>query len=141
MEHHLRNVPGVEEAHVVPVSDTQTGSRVAVLVRFSSDSVNIAPPNKLDLSYLREHLTHYLEAFKLPTAMRIMNDGETVLRTGSEKIIRRDTAQRFFPVSDNFTLPSEVELWPLNKINTTSEKSEQGRHKAWDWGGISMGVR
>lgn len=128
------------EAHALPVPDAQTGSRVGVLVRFDPEVSNMQPLIKLDLLYLREHLSENLEAFKLPTAMRIMNDGEAVLRTGSEKILRRNTAEQFFPVSDDFTLPSEVEIWPLNKIPTSSEKSKQGQPKAWDWGGIQMGA-
>lgn len=140
LEYHLRNIPCVAEAYALPVPDAQTGSRVAVLVRFTSNPVNTPAATKFDLHYLRKHLSDNLAVYKLPTALRTMQDGETILRTGSEKILRRQTAERFFPVSDNFVLPEEVEIWREKNKHTKSEGPGQSRAKAWDWGGIQMGA-
>lgn len=109
VESYLSEIPLVKEAYVLSVPDAYTCARVAVLVRFNTGSHNCQ--NGLDLAYIRSHLSQKLAPHKLPTVMRTLNKGEYIYSTFTEKIIRGKTREKFFPVSETFALPADVEVW------------------------------
>jgi hypothetical protein len=45
----------------------------------------------------------------LPTALRVLVDGEEISRTASLKVERRKAAEQYFALSENIYFPSEVE--------------------------------
>jgi malonyl-CoA/methylmalonyl-CoA synthetase len=103
LESHLAEVPPIVEAHILSVPDLYTCARVALLVRFSHKNI-------FDLGYVRAYLSDKLADYKLPTLMRILTEEESVLRTQTGKLIRNKTSQKFFPVSENYSLPPGIEV-------------------------------
>jgi malonyl-CoA/methylmalonyl-CoA synthetase len=68
--------------------------------------------------------------YKLPTVLRILQDGEAVPGTGTGKPVRKQAVERYFPVSEDLALPADVEVWDVTK-------PEQNRPVwAWDWAAL-----
>lgn len=83
-------------------------ARVGLLVRF--DPTAHSHKKTFDLGYVRAHLSDKLADYKIPTVMRVLKEDESVLRTQTGKLIRNKTSQKFFPVSENYSLPPEIEV-------------------------------
>lgn len=118
----------ISKAHVLPVADPRTGSRVAALVRCREEH-----KSNLTLQSLREDLCSYLPLVQLPTVLRILCEGEEVPRTISDKVIRGEAKQMFFtqkayPSSGD--LPTQVQFCDI-KLNTDLRP-----RKMWDSGGV-----
>jgi malonyl-CoA/methylmalonyl-CoA synthetase len=45
----------------------------------------------------------------MPTALRVLRDGEDIPRTDSMKVLRRKAAEKYFALSPRLELPMEVE--------------------------------
>ncbi|GFF36871.1 hypothetical protein IFM51744_03272 [Aspergillus udagawae] len=136
VEAHLLELPYISEAYILSVPDLQNGARVAALIR-----LRVPKPShgalewteeqpKVDLRTIRSDLVDKLSKYKLPTALRILQDGETVPETRTGKPIRKQAVERYFPVSEDFALPAAVEVWDL----TSPEQDRPAR--AWDWAGL-----
>ncbi|KAE8382716.1 acetyl-CoA synthetase-like protein [Aspergillus bertholletiae] len=128
VENALSLLPYLSEAHVLPVTDPKTGSRVAALVRCRNGQ-----KSNLTLHSLREDLSPYLSLVQLPTVLRVLVDGEEVPRTVSNKVIRRETKQIFFPQTADPSLselPTQVQ-WCDFKLDTDLRPQ-----KMWDSGGV-----
>lgn len=143
VETYLLQLPFISEGCILPVSDTESGERVAALVRFRAPEQphtmagtnESQTPGKTHLQTLRSHLATALPIFMLPTVLRILRDGEEIPRTVSLKVIRRKAAELYFPLSVSWELPTDVEVWDV-------VKSLDGPPlKAWDWAGLSAGPR
>ncbi|EEQ30582.1 acyl-CoA synthetases/AMP-acid ligases II [Microsporum canis CBS 113480] len=108
--------------------------------RATQDSaiVRFAPPNtcgdgtiEQSLRFLRTSLATKLPAFMLPTVLRILQEGEELPRTVSNKVIKAKVIEQYFPLADSWKFPAEVELW-------RHDVSDNGRpRKPWDWGGVA----
>lgn len=121
LESYLADIPSVAEAYVLSVPDPYTCARVAVLVRF--DPNTHSAKNEFNLGYIRAHLSDKLASYKLPTLMRTLQKGETIHRTEIGKIIRKKISEKFFPLSETFTLPPEIEVWDDDNIKNNNIKT------------------
>lgn len=106
--------------------------RAAALVRFGQDQDNKSNPT-LTIKYLRSHLQDKVSAYKLPTVMRVLRDGEDVQKTDSGKIRRREAAAQYFLVSETLDLCVDVEVFYDN------DGSALRSAKVWDWAGTPGG--
>ncbi|GIK06541.1 putative NRPS-like protein biosynthetic cluster [Aspergillus viridinutans] len=136
VEAHLLELPYISEAYILSVPDLQDGARVAALVRLRVQQTShgalewTEEKHKVDLRTIRSDLADKLSKYKLPTALRILQDGETVPETRTGKPIRKQAVERYFPVSEDFALPAAVEVWDF----TSPEEDRPAR--AWDWAGL-----
>ncbi|KJK61671.1 AMP-binding enzyme [Aspergillus parasiticus SU-1] len=124
----LSRLPYISEAHVLPVADPRTGSRVAALVRCREEHMS-----NLTLHSLREDLCSYLPLVQLPTVLRVLYEGEEVPRTVSDKMIRGEAKQMFFPQKADPSLsdlPTQVQFCDF-KLDTDLRP-----RKMWDSGGV-----
>ncbi|KAE8347278.1 hypothetical protein BDV24DRAFT_157575 [Aspergillus arachidicola] len=124
----LSRLPYISESHVLPVADPRTGSRVAALVRCREEH-----KSNLTLHSLRKDLCSYLPLVQLPTVLRILCDGEEVPRTISDKVIRGEAKQMFFPQKADPSLsdlPTQVQFCDF-KLDTDLRPL-----KMWDSGGV-----
>ncbi|KAK6813822.1 hypothetical protein RU639_010181 [Aspergillus parasiticus] len=124
----LSRLPYISEAHVLPVADPRTGSRVAALVRCREEHMS-----SLTLHSLREDLCSYLPLVQLPTVLRVLCEGEEVPRTVSDKMIRGEAKQMFFPQKADPSLsdlPTQVQFCDF-KLDTDLRP-----RKMWDSGGV-----
>ncbi|OJJ49484.1 hypothetical protein ASPZODRAFT_1498823 [Penicilliopsis zonata CBS 506.65] len=110
LEQEILKLPYVVEAYVLPVPDRTFGLRTGVLVRFQSPT-----EHQQSLRTLRADLAHSLPPYSLPTALRILQDHETISVTDSGKIAKQTTLERFFPASLDRELRADgaVELWDI----------------------------
>ncbi|KAI0132399.1 acyl-CoA synthetases/AMP-acid ligases II [Xylariales sp. AK1849] len=121
----LLELPFISEACVVSVPDRDASTRVAAIVRFTDGF------RSGSLTMVREQLSRCLLQYKLPTALRVLKDGEELPLTVSGKVMRRRVMDTFFPVSANCELPADVEIWDIH-----DKKINGGPRKAWDWAGL-----
>ncbi|KAF7175183.1 hypothetical protein CNMCM7691_006587 [Aspergillus felis] len=136
VEAHLLELPYISEAYILSVPDLQNGTRVAALVRLRVPKTTHDAPEsteeeaKVDLRTIRSDLLDKPSMYKLPTLLRILQDGEAVPETRTGKPVRKQAVERYFPVSEDFSLPADVEVWDLTK-------PEQERPvRAWDWAAL-----
>ncbi|KAI1279487.1 acyl-CoA synthetases/AMP-acid ligases II [Xylaria sp. FL0933] len=125
VEEKLAELPFIEEACIVSVSDKDASTRVAALVRLDAGHADV------DLRMIREMLALQLLYYKLPTALRILKDGEEIPLAASGKVLRKRVSDEFFPVTNHYELPPEVEIWDI-----TDKQLNAGNRKAWDWAGL-----
>ncbi|KAL3474444.1 hypothetical protein BJX99DRAFT_260376 [Aspergillus californicus] len=104
----LKGTPSIEdhskyfsEAYALVIPDPNITHRVGALVRLRPEKVT-----QLSLSTLREDLSQCLEAFKLPSALRVLTDDEQVLRMYSLEFAPKEALPRFFPVDEDCTVQS-----------------------------------
>lgn len=122
VEARLTELPYISEAHVVP-ADFNLSRQVAALIRLETSKTSVA------LLELRKDLQDKLQKYKLPTLLRILEDGEQVPVTATGKLSRKKIAEKFFTLPEEGTLPFGMEFYDgLTEIN--------GPRKAWDWAGI-----
>ncbi|OGM50585.1 hypothetical protein ABOM_000776 [Aspergillus bombycis] len=124
----LSRLPYISEAHVLPVADPRTGSRVAALVRCRAEN-----RPKLTLHSLREDLSSYLPLVQLPTVLRVLGEGEEVPRTVSSKVIRGEAKQIFFPQKAD---PSLCDLPALVQVCDVKLGTDLRPRRMWDSGGV-----
>lgn len=124
VEARLVQLPYVSEAYVVAATYGYK-RQVAALIRASS------PNAAISLLQIRLDLQDRLQAYKLPTLMRILQDNEQVVETKSGKPRRDTIAKQYFPISDDEPLPAGFE------VCDPSLKFAGSTRKAWDWGGMS----
>ncbi|KAK5996008.1 Acyl-CoA ligase oryP [Cladobotryum mycophilum] len=133
-EMQLLQLPFISEGCILPVSHPSYGHIVAALIRLRDPKAlhKTQTVENLDLTALRDVLRDKLPVFMLPTALRILEEGEEVPRTASLKVVRAKAAAEYFPLSNDGELPSNVETTDLND-------QEVWPQKAWDWGGLRVG--
>ncbi|KAF9888850.1 hypothetical protein FE257_008219 [Aspergillus nanangensis] len=133
VEQHLHNLPFIQEACIVPVLDSHNVSRVAALVRFEKPTkcrdAGFHLPDKPSLAFLRDQLASTLPVYMLPTALRILREGEYIPQTASQKPIRTQAAQQYFQSSDDSDVFDGVELCDNDLCQPTE------RSRPWDTAG------
>ena len=125
MEIRLIELPFISEACIVSIPDKDASTRVAALVRFHQDFSNG------NLITIREHLSDKLLYYKLPTALRVLRNGEEIPLTVSGKVIRKRVVEQYFPLTGYCQLPADVKLWDVR-----DDQKNNGSRKAWDWAGL-----
>ncbi|KAJ5513406.1 NRPS-like protein biosynthetic cluster [Penicillium fimorum] len=136
VEKQLNDLSGVKEGHILAMPDERCGYRVAALVQLGTDGDAETQPASLDLPSLRTQLEEKVPAFMIPTAFRLLQADETIPRTVSGKIIRRDAAKKFFPVGeDGLCSAPDVQLW---LARPSMCQTNGAKPRAWDWAGAPM---
>lgn len=118
-------LPFISEACIVSIPDKEASTRVAAVVRFHQGF------SGGNLVTVRKHLSEKLLQYKLPTALRILRNGDEIPLTVSGKVIRRKVVEKYFPLTEFCQLPADVELWDIH-----GEQKNDGSQKAWDWAGL-----
>ncbi|CAG7930572.1 unnamed protein product [Penicillium olsonii] len=121
----------ISESHVVPITDSRLGSRVAAVVTYR-DVPDTVPEKTLQA--LRQDLSGKLPISKLPTMLRVLNGEESFPRNSGGKVIKRKLKETFFPQSDDPTLdemPEEVQVCDFYS------KTAPRAPKCWDWAGLN----
>ena len=110
-------LPYVAEACALSVPSPhtpRTGQRIGVLIRPKTSSEgqgkSLCRENDLTLEKLRADLSQNLSFVMLPTIMHILQEGEEIPQTLSNKVIRTEAANKFFP-PDAQKLSPQVEEW------------------------------
>lgn len=118
-------LPFISEACIVSIPDKEASTRVAALIRFHQDF------SSGNLITVRKHLSEKLLHYKLPTALRVLRNGEEIPLTVSGKVIRKKVAETYFPLTEYCQLPADVEIWDIR-----GEQKNDGSQRAWDWAGL-----
>jgi malonyl-CoA/methylmalonyl-CoA synthetase len=115
----ILRLPFIADACVLPVTDATSNERVAVIIRLKGRLENGIQPDGVSnsipgpdgpwLGFLREQLSATLPTHMMPTALRVLRDGEDIPRTDSMKVLRRKAAEKYFALSPRLELPMEVE--------------------------------
>jgi malonyl-CoA/methylmalonyl-CoA synthetase len=114
------NLPYVAEAVIVAVPDIACANQLGALLQLRPGA------SQLSLSQLRTDLANSLPAYILPTKLRILQEGETVPRTATGKVNKKDTLAKYF-------LGGAAESVETCAPHT---KGQNGPTKAWDWAGL-----
>ncbi|KAJ5770375.1 NRPS-like protein biosynthetic cluster [Penicillium nucicola] len=134
LEQKINDLPDVREGYILAMPDQHCGYRAAALIRPVKNADIDHRAASFDLPHLHEQMVaDKIPAFMLPTALRLLQDEETVPRTVSGKIIRRDAVKQFFPMDDDGRCPAAVQVW-LARPSVCKESMKQ----AWDWAGAPM---
>ena len=132
LEQRLMDLPYVCEAHVLPVRDHHAGGLAAALVRFGKQDAD-EEARDITLRTIREDLSSAgLVSYKLPTLLRVIQDGEQVPHTASGKAQKTEALRRYFNIVGY--LPDQyehggVEYWG-NKLDLATSS------RLFDWGGL-----
>jgi malonyl-CoA/methylmalonyl-CoA synthetase len=111
--------------------DHESKGLAAALVRLKRPNGQDSYPQIIDLQKIRSDLALAIELYKLPALLRILQDGEEVPRTASDKAMKKKMLEQYFHIS-NYRPPQYavkgVEFWG-NGIDTKVNR------QAWDWEG------
>ncbi|CAG8225081.1 unnamed protein product [Penicillium salamii] len=121
----------ISESHVVPITDSRLGSRVAAVVTYR-DVPDTVPEKTLQA--LRQDLSGTLPISKLPTMLRVLSGEESFPRNSGGKVVKRKLKETFFPQSHDPTLdemPAEVQICDFYS------KTAPRAPKCWDWAGLN----
>ncbi|KAF5860617.1 hypothetical protein ETB97_001321 [Aspergillus alliaceus] len=126
VESELAEHPLVSQAIVVGVQDSSVGERVAALVVVSGDSAE----SELNLSTLRKWLAikRHMNAYKLPTVLRVVRKGLELPMTASGKIIKPKVREIFFN-------RGELDSSRVQTHDLSVRESDIG-NRPFDWAGI-----
>jgi malonyl-CoA/methylmalonyl-CoA synthetase len=115
VEMHLLRLPFIADACVLPVTDATSNERVAAIIHLQQDLGNMPDrasfpkPDGPWLEFVRDQLSATLPTHMMPTALRVLRDGEDIPRTDSMKVLRRKAAEQYFALSSRLELPTDVE--------------------------------
>ncbi|KAH8820208.1 hypothetical protein F5884DRAFT_865877 [Xylogone sp. PMI_703] len=142
LESSLMNLPYILEAFVIGAPDHEAKELPAAIVRLRKpyhspherlSGAELPGDYHITLQRIRRDLSATLAIHKLPAMLRILNDGEDVPRTPSDKPIKRGLLKNFFNISD-FVTPKycepNVEYWGNHCEQTRSQT------RPWDWCGL-----
>ncbi|ODM23811.1 hypothetical protein SI65_01400 [Aspergillus cristatus] len=121
VEAKLNDLPYILEAYVFPVPDSESITRVAALVRLSTEKAE----EGLSIQALRDDLSQTLSLYKQPTFLRVLGDGEDVPTTRTVKVDSAETVRRYFSPG-----ALGVQAWDISLLR------EAKPEKAWDFGGM-----
>jgi malonyl-CoA/methylmalonyl-CoA synthetase len=117
VEASIGKLPYISQACVLAVPVTNniyTEHRVGVVIRISPLSTGqikgLCCECDVTLEKLRDDLSADLPFHMLPTAMHVLQPGEEIPKTVSDKFKRRDAVEKFFAFGD-WKLSPRVEEW------------------------------
>ncbi|PTB62264.1 acyl-CoA synthetase-like protein [Trichoderma citrinoviride] len=132
LEQRLTDLPYISEAHVLPVREREAGGLVAALVRLCKHDGD-EKRCEVDLRTIRENLARAgVVSYKLPTVLRVLQEGEQVPYTASGKAQKKEALRRYFGIAE--CMPDQynyegVEYWG-NKLDLDASS------RLYDWGGL-----
>ncbi|KGO69113.1 AMP-dependent synthetase/ligase [Penicillium italicum] len=127
----ISSLPYISESHVLPISDSRLGSRVAAVVAYRTMPDEM--PAKT-LQSLREDLSAILPISQLPTMLRVLRGEDVFPRNSGGKVVNRKLKEMYFPQSQDPSLeemPTEVQICDFYS------KSAPRVAKCWDWAGLN----
>ncbi|KAE8163745.1 hypothetical protein BDV40DRAFT_311493 [Aspergillus tamarii] len=128
LERQLLDLSYITEAYVLPVKDHGAGGLAAALVRLQKQE-----GDSTTLKRIRDDLAATnLASYKLPTLLRVLQNGEQVPLTSSEKVLKRECLRKFFHISEYIPDPyavEGVEYWG-NQLDLAASS------RVFDWGGL-----
>lgn len=127
----ISSLPYISESHVLPISDSRLGSRVAAVVAYRTMPDEM--PAKT-LQSLREDLSAILQISQLPTMLRVLRGEDVFPRNSGGKVVKRKLKEMYFPQSQDPSLeemPTEVQICDFYS------KSAPRVAKCWDWAGLN----
>ncbi|KAJ5902009.1 hypothetical protein N7495_002537 [Penicillium taxi] len=127
----ISGLPYISESHVLPVTDSRLGHRVAAIVAYRT-MPDIAPNKTLES--LRKDLSGLLPTSKLPTMLRVLGDGDPVPRNSVGKVVKRKLREAYFPESDD---PLSDKMSPEVQICDFYSDAVARPPKCWDWAGLN----
>ncbi|KAB8208433.1 hypothetical protein BDV34DRAFT_190277 [Aspergillus parasiticus] len=127
VESELAKHPFVSEAIVVGIQDTSAGQLVAALVVINDDTPE---GNSLDLSAVRRWLAveRQMNAYKLPTVLRLVRKNQELPMTLSGKFIKRR-------IRDSFFNQEELQSDRVQVHDLSTQEPDIG-DRPFDWAGI-----
>ncbi|RFU75463.1 acyl- synthetase [Trichoderma arundinaceum] len=132
LEQRLMDLPYISEAHVLPVRDHEAGGLAAALVRLRKQNPG-EEMHSITLQTIRQDLASAgVVSYKLPTLLRILQEGERVPYTASGKAQKKAALKEHFNIDGH--LPHDyaqqnVQYWG-NKLDTDTSS------RLFDWGGL-----
>jgi malonyl-CoA/methylmalonyl-CoA synthetase len=99
LEKHLIDLPYIAEAYVLPVMDFEARELVAAVVRLENKVTSDESHPEVNLYKIREDLSSIVEPYKLPRLLRVLQEGETIPLTSSDKARKNEIRQQYFKLS------------------------------------------
>ncbi|KHN97323.1 AMP-dependent synthetase/ligase [Metarhizium album ARSEF 1941] len=130
LEHALCDLGYISEGYVVAVPDHESNEICGALVRLRKTGSD----EKVDLARIRSDLSEDHAAFTLPVVLRILDDGEEVPVTVSQKPMRKQAARKFF-LTDDYWSP-ENPTPGVEYVDPKPTNQEAKTRRIWDWAGL-----
>ncbi|KAJ5273097.1 hypothetical protein N7478_008222 [Penicillium angulare] len=105
LEDVVQNLKYFKMAYVIPVEDEVVGRRVGVIARPAAEPV--------DIHRVRADLAALVLPHMLPSALRLLEEHETMPLTYTDKISKKGVMKKFFACDAEGKLPQDVELIDL----------------------------
>ena len=99
LEKRLLELPYISEAFVLPIMDYEARELVAAVIRLTEGVANDESRPEVNLHKIREDLSSTTEPYKLPRLLRVLQEGETIPLTTSEKALKNEIRQKYFKIS------------------------------------------
>lgn len=130
LEHALEAIPYLSEGYVVAVPDHEANQLCGALVRVQKDN---EASEKITLTKIRSDLSDQHPTYMLPVLLRVLQDGEEVPLTVSQKPIRNEIVKKYFLVGDYWSVEK-----PTPGVECGDNEPEGREHigAAWDWAGL-----
>lgn len=132
----LTALPYVTEACVLGVPDHEAKQICAAVVRLTRDQEELQSRNgahRIDLARLRTDMNETLPKWMLPVLVKILEPGEEMPQTVSQKPIKKQIIKACFGVDESWSAENEVpgvEYWG------SMPSPEEADTKPWDWQGL-----
>lgn len=95
VETRLLKLPYISEAYVLPIMDYEARQLVAAVIRLK-DEVSNDVRSEVNLRKIRDDLALTTESYKLPRALRVLQEGEKIPMTPSEKVRKNEIREKYF---------------------------------------------
>lgn len=99
LEKHLIDLSYIAEAYVLPVMDFEARELVAAVVRLENKVTRDESHPEVNLYKIREDLSSIVEPYKLPRLLRVLQEGETIPLTSSDKARKNEIRKKYFKLS------------------------------------------
>lgn len=107
-ETRLLKLPYISEAYVLPIMDYEARELVAAVIRLK-DEVSNDVRSEVNLRKIRDDLALTTESYKLPRVLRVLQEGEKIPMTPSEKARKNEIREKYFKLSGyrptDYTVP------------------------------------
>ncbi|KAJ5726589.1 AMP-dependent synthetase/ligase [Penicillium malachiteum] len=98
LEKRLLELPYVSEAYVLPIMDYEARELVAAVIRLK-EPASAQGHSQVNLAKVRNDLSSNTEPYKLPRLLRVLQEGETIPLTVSEKARKNEIREKYFKIS------------------------------------------
>lgn len=128
-------LPYITEAYVLAAPHHEARELPAAIVRLT-DTNKSMDNSEITLQRIRDDLYATTAAYKLPALLRVLQNGEVIPRSPTDKPIKRGLLKLYFDISTfvppDYSVPG-VEYWG-NRLDQVESKT-----RPWDWCGLQRG--